>query len=65
MYLILNPNERHELEVEMRSRDELAVVELEFAEVKAEFKKSQKSLFIYKSVVVVLVVLLGLVLAMK
>ncbi|PWA73511.1 zinc finger C2H2-type/integrase DNA-binding domain-containing protein [Artemisia annua] len=41
MYLILNPNEREQLEVEMRSRYELAFLEVEFVEMKADLKKSE------------------------
>ncbi|GKA58657.1 hypothetical protein Tco_0757970 [Tanacetum coccineum] len=60
MYLILNPNERDALETEMRSRDELAIMEVEFVDYKTEMvlkmeefktdlKKKEKNGFFLKS----------------
>ncbi|GKB73735.1 hypothetical protein Tco_0935147 [Tanacetum coccineum] len=51
MHLLLNPSQREELENELTSREELAVLQVEFADMEGrmqelmeEFKKSQKML---------------------
>ncbi|GJZ90165.1 hypothetical protein Tco_0662092 [Tanacetum coccineum] len=52
MHLLLNPSQREELENELTSREELAVLQVEFADMEGqmqqlmeELKKSQKNAF--------------------
>ncbi|GJV97599.1 hypothetical protein Tco_1549176 [Tanacetum coccineum] len=60
MHLLLNPSQREELENELTSREELAVLQVEFADMEGrmqelmeEFKKSQKNAFFWKSTAIV------------
>ncbi|GJR01089.1 hypothetical protein Tco_0524073 [Tanacetum coccineum] len=64
MHLLLNPSQREELENEVRSREELVVHQVEFADMEGqmqqlmeELKKSLKNAFFWKSIVVVFGVL--------
>ncbi|GJV04717.1 hypothetical protein Tco_1338286 [Tanacetum coccineum] len=59
MHLLLNPSQKEELENELTSREELAVLQVEFADMEGrmqelmeEFKKSQKNAFFWKSTVI-------------
>ncbi|GKE54838.1 hypothetical protein Tco_1489994 [Tanacetum coccineum] len=76
MYLILNPNERDALETEMRSRDELAIMEVEFVDYKLRWclrwrnsklirRKKKKMVSFLKAVVIVLKVAFEVVLGLK
>ncbi|GKA40752.1 hypothetical protein Tco_0733345 [Tanacetum coccineum] len=60
MHLLLNPSQREELENELTSREELAVLQVEFADMEGqmqqlmeELKKSQKNAFFWKSTAIV------------
>ncbi|GJU77661.1 hypothetical protein Tco_1274731 [Tanacetum coccineum] len=60
MHLLLNPSQRKELENELTSREELAVLQVEFADMEGqmqqlmkELKKSQKNAFFWKSIAIV------------
>ena len=60
MHLLLNPSQREELENELTSREELAVLQVEFADMEGqmqqlmeELKKSQKNTFFWKSTAIV------------
>ncbi|GJU62557.1 hypothetical protein Tco_1244392 [Tanacetum coccineum] len=60
MHLLLNPSQREELENELTSREELAVLQVEFADMEGrmqelieKFKKSQKNAFFWKSTAIV------------
>ncbi|GJZ41449.1 hypothetical protein Tco_0588335, partial [Tanacetum coccineum] len=60
MHMLLNPSQREELENELTSREELAVLQVEFADIevqmhqlKEELKKSQKIAFFWKSTAIV------------
>ncbi|GJY17525.1 hypothetical protein Tco_0389016 [Tanacetum coccineum] len=59
MHLLLNPSQREELENEVRSREELTVLQVEFVDMEGqmhqlmkELKKSQKNAFFWKSAVI-------------
>ncbi|GJU26571.1 hypothetical protein Tco_1165192 [Tanacetum coccineum] len=59
MHLLLNPLQIKELENEVRSREELAVLQVEFADMEGqmqklmeELKKSQNNAFFWKSNVI-------------
>ncbi|GJS48562.1 hypothetical protein Tco_0598683 [Tanacetum coccineum] len=58
--LLLNPSQREELEDELTSREELVVLQVEFADMEGqmqqlmeELKKSQKNAFFWKSTAIV------------
>ncbi|GJT52027.1 hypothetical protein Tco_0978184 [Tanacetum coccineum] len=60
MHLLLDPSQREELENELTSREELVVLQVEFADMKGqmqqlmkELKKSQKNAFFWKSIAIV------------
>ncbi|GJY37018.1 hypothetical protein Tco_0422396 [Tanacetum coccineum] len=60
MHLLLNHSQREELENELTSREELAVLQVEFADMEGqmqqlmkELKKSQKNSFFWKSTAIV------------
>ncbi|GJW29613.1 hypothetical protein Tco_0046488 [Tanacetum coccineum] len=60
MHPLFNPSQREELENEVRSKEELAVLQVEFADIKGqmqqlmeELKKSKKKAFFWKSIVIV------------
>ncbi|GJX81897.1 hypothetical protein Tco_0331378 [Tanacetum coccineum] len=60
MHLLLNPSQREELENELTSREELAVLQVEFADMEGqmqqlmeELKKSKKNAFFWKSTAIV------------
>ncbi|GKB38899.1 hypothetical protein Tco_0883841 [Tanacetum coccineum] len=60
MHLLLNPSEREQLENELTSREELAVLQVEFADregqmqqLMKELKKSQNNVFFWKLTVIV------------
>ncbi|GJZ13614.1 hypothetical protein Tco_0548844 [Tanacetum coccineum] len=60
MHLLLNPSQREELENELTSQEELAVLQVEFADMEGqmqqlmeELKKSQKNAFFWKSTTIV------------
>ncbi|GJQ91170.1 hypothetical protein Tco_0002309 [Tanacetum coccineum] len=60
MHMLLNPSQREELENELTSREELAVLQVEFADMEGqmqqlmeELKKSQKNAFFWKSTAIV------------
>ncbi|GJW15166.1 hypothetical protein Tco_0019299 [Tanacetum coccineum] len=60
MHMLLNPSQREELENELTSREELAVLQVEFANMKGqmqqlmeELKKSKKNAFFWKSTAIV------------
>ncbi|GJZ04666.1 hypothetical protein Tco_0537941 [Tanacetum coccineum] len=60
MHLLLNPSQREKLENEVRSQEELVVLQVEFADMEGqmqqlmeELKKSQKNAFFWKSTVIV------------
>ncbi|GJU50581.1 hypothetical protein Tco_1220136 [Tanacetum coccineum] len=60
MHLLRNPSQREELENELTSREELVVLQVEFADMEGqmqqlmeELKKSQKNAFFWKSTAIV------------
>ncbi|GJT08311.1 hypothetical protein Tco_0842773 [Tanacetum coccineum] len=60
LHLLLNPSQREELENELTSREELAVLQVEFADMEGqmkqlleELKKSQKNACFWKSTAIV------------
>ncbi|GJR09457.1 hypothetical protein Tco_0792109 [Tanacetum coccineum] len=60
MHLLLNPSQREELENELTSREELVVLQVDFADMEGqmqqlmeELKKSQKNAFFWKSTAIV------------
>ncbi|GJY43876.1 hypothetical protein Tco_0432089 [Tanacetum coccineum] len=63
MHLLLNPSQKEELENKVRRQEELAVLQVEFADMEGqmqqlmeELKKSQKNAFFWKSTMIVFVV---------
>ncbi|GJT63698.1 hypothetical protein Tco_1015178, partial [Tanacetum coccineum] len=61
MHLLLNPSQREELENEITSREELAVLQVEFVDMKGqiqqvmeELRTSQKNAIFWKSIAIVL-----------
>ncbi|GJR61817.1 hypothetical protein Tco_1503979 [Tanacetum coccineum] len=60
MHMLLNPSQREEPEDEVRSREELALLQAEFADMEGQMqqlmedlKQSQKNAFFWKSTVIV------------
>ncbi|GJW14101.1 hypothetical protein Tco_0018234 [Tanacetum coccineum] len=71
MHLLFNPSQIEELENEVRSQEELAVLQVEFVDMKGqmqqlmkELKKSQKNAF-FKSTVIVFGVVVSFMFVMK
>ncbi|GJU25440.1 hypothetical protein Tco_1164061, partial [Tanacetum coccineum] len=72
MHLLLNPLQREKLENELTSREELAVLQVEFADMEGqmqqlmeELKKSQKNAFFWKSTAIVFGVVASFILLKK
>ncbi|GJT81120.1 hypothetical protein Tco_1055462 [Tanacetum coccineum] len=72
MHLLLNPSQKEELENEVRSQEELAVLQVEFADMEGqirqlmeELKKSQKNVFFWKSIVIVFGVVASFIVVMN
>ena len=52
MYEVLNPDQRQEIADELTSREELVVLQAEYAHLLVELKKSQKKEFFWKAIVI-------------
>nr|GEY56138.1 hypothetical protein [Tanacetum cinerariifolium] len=72
MRLLLNPSQREELKNKLTSREELAVFQVEFADMKGQMqqlmknlKKSQKNAFFWKSSAIVFGVVASFMIVMN
>nr|GEX61149.1 hypothetical protein [Tanacetum cinerariifolium] len=72
MHLLVNPSQREELKNKVRRQEELAVLQVEFADMEGqmqqlleELKKSQKNAFFWKSTMIVFVVVAWFIFVMN
>ncbi|GJS15668.1 hypothetical protein Tco_0410140 [Tanacetum coccineum] len=72
MHLLLSPSQREELKNGLTSREELAVLQVEFADMEGqmqklmeELKKSQKNAFFWKSTAIVFAVVASFMFVMN